>query len=176
MLCLQFHRLPPCVFLVYITLLPGLSYLQSISNQLNILFWLLDHIWSNNWRSPTSSHILLGNDTYRDKTRIHFVQNPLSGVCLSFPGVNGSYRVLPPLNAQIFHRPYFSYPKKMVKILLHRVTTHKIHISTNNATLFILKWLQSLASPLHVSTQHLNIKEKCFHFYYSISFVANSTI
>ena len=47
----------------------------------------------------------------------------------------------------------------MVKILLHRVTTHKIHMSTNDATLFILKWLQSLASPLHVSTQHLNIKE-----------------
>ena len=47
----------------------------------------------------------------------------------------------------------------MVKILLHRVTTHKIHISTNDATLFILKWLQSLAFPLHVSTQHLNIKE-----------------
>ena len=47
----------------------------------------------------------------------------------------------------------------MVKILLHRVTTHKIHISTNDATLFILKWLQSLTSPLHVSTQHLNIKE-----------------
>ena len=42
---------------------------------------------------------------------------------------------------------------------IHRVTTHKIHISTNDATLFILKWLQSLASPLHVSTQHLNIKE-----------------
>ena len=47
----------------------------------------------------------------------------------------------------------------MVKILLHRVTTHKIHISTSVATLFILQWLQSLAFPLHVSTQHLNIKE-----------------
>ena len=44
-------------------------------------------------------------------------------------------------------------------IFLHRVTTHKIQTSTNDANLLILKVLQSLAFPSHASTQHLNIKE-----------------
>ena len=34
---------------------------------------------------------------------------------------------------KFFHRPYFSYPRKWSKIFLHRVTTHKIQISTNDA-------------------------------------------
>ena len=40
----------------------------------------------------------------------------------------------------------------MVKIFLHRVTTHKIHISTNDAN-FIHSQL------ITISTQHLDIKE-----------------
>ena len=47
----------------------------------------------------------------------------------------------------------------MVKIFLHRVTTHKIQIVPTILTLLILKVLQSPALPLHASTQHLNIKE-----------------
>ena len=45
------------------------------------------------------------------------------------------------------HRPYFSYPRKWSKIFPHRVTTHKIQISTNDA-LLILKSLQSPAFPI----------------------------
>ena len=47
----------------------------------------------------------------------------------------------------------------MVKIFLHRVTTHKIQIVPTILTLLILKVLQSHALALHATTQHLNIKE-----------------
>ena len=62
----------------------------------------------------------------------------------------------------------------MVKILLHRVTTHKIHISTNDAN-FIHSQLITISrfsiTCLNSTPQY---KRKCSHFYYSISFVANS--
>ena len=47
----------------------------------------------------------------------------------------------------------------MVKILLHRVTTHKIHISTNDANFIHSQVITISRFPLYVSTQHLNIKE-----------------
>ena len=62
----------------------------------------------------------------------------------------------------------------MIKILLHRVTTHKIHISTNDAN-FIHPQLITISrfsiTCLNSTPQY---KRKCSHFYYSISFVANS--
>ena len=62
----------------------------------------------------------------------------------------------------------------MVKILLHRVITHKIHICTNDAN-FIHSQLITISrfsiTCLNSTPQY---KRKCSHFYYSISFVANS--
>ena len=71
----------------------------------------------------------------------------------------GSSQLLPPLkctNSSIYH---ISHILETVKILLHRVTTHKIQIVPRILTSLILKVLQSLAFPLHVSTQHLDTKE-----------------
>ena len=77
--------------------------------------------------------ILLGYPTYRDKTRTYFVQSPLRGTLLSFPGVECPHRVLPPLKCTESYIDHISHILENGQNLFHRVTTHKIQISTNDA-------------------------------------------
>ena len=132
MLCLQFHRLPPCVFLVCITLLPGLSYLQSISNQLNILFWLLDHIWSKQLTVSNFIPHTLGASHISRQNSYSFCPKSTQWSILIF---SRGQRFLQDNTTLKMHKSsidHISHILKMVKILLHRVTTHKTQIFTND--------------------------------------------
>ena len=176
MLCLQFHRLPPCIFWVCITLLPGLSYLQSISNQLNILFWLLDHIWSKQLTVSIFIPHTLGVSHISRQNSYSFCPKSTQWSILIFSRGQGFLQGTTTLKMHKSSIDHISHILRMAKILLHRVTTHKIHISTNDAN-FIHPQLNTISrfsiTCLNSTPQY---KRKCSHFYYSISFVANSTI
>ena len=71
---------------------------------------------------------------------------------------------------------HISHILRMAKILLHRVTTHKIHISTNDANFIHSQMITISCFSITCLNSTPQYKRKCSHFYYSISFVANSTI
>ena len=133
MLYLQFHRLPPWAFFVYITLLPGLSYLQSISNQLNILFWLLDHIWSKQLAVSNFIPHTLGVSHISRQNSYSFCPKSTQWSILIFSSGQGFLQGATTLKMHKSSIDHISHILRMAKILLHRVTTHKIHISTNDA-------------------------------------------
>ena len=64
----------------------------------------------------------------------------------------------------------------MVKILLHRVATHKIHISTNEAN-FINSQIITISCFSITCLNSIPLyKRKCSHYHYYITSVTNSTI
>ena len=76
----------------------------------------------------------MGYHTYRDKTRIHFVRKSTQWSILIFSRGQGFLQGTTTLKMHKSSIDHISLIlKKMVKILLHRVTTHKVQIGTNDA-------------------------------------------
>ena len=113
--------------------------------------------------------IFLGYPTYRDKTHTYFVRSPLHGISLSFPWVRCPHRVLPPLKCTNSSIDHISHILRMAKILLHRVATHKIHISTNDANFIYSPMITISRFSITCLNSTPQYKGKCSHYYYYTS-------
>ena len=102
--------------------------------------------------------IFLGYPTYRDKTHTYFVQNPLRGISLPFSKGQVSSQGTTTFKMHNLPQTIFLISSKMVKIFLHRVTTHRIQINTNDANFIDSQIITISCIPLHASIRHLTNK------------------
>ena len=102
--------------------------------------------------------IFLGYPTYRDKTHTYFVRNPLRGISLPFSKGQVSSQGTTTFKMHNLPQTIFLISSKMVKIFLHRVTTHKIQINTNDANFIDSQIITISCIPLQASTRHLTNK------------------
>ena len=120
--------------------------------------------------------MLLGNHTYVDKTRIHFVRKSTQWSILIF---SMGQRFLQGTTTLKMHKSsidHISHILENGQHLLHRVTTHKIYISTNDAN-FIHSQIITISCFSITCLNSIPLyKRKCSHYHYYITSVTNSTI